>query len=544
MGVVLHSCWTAGLAQLACGPCGRISLRGRMFREGRCYRPEATTLLILSSAWLVKWRNPGYASRRLTTRYRTIVSSLLSCAHLLSLASSILLDSYLSLPSSTPNQPLSPRYQSNKMDEMKQQALERFFQQNSKPTAAQRESIARALVLPGRTVQLWFAERRVRAKADKEVELQQARTALANASQMPADENIPTFPSKVPTDHSKQSAASYVSLHRSLEAARACMPPVEPIYDMSMPVSPGFHLGMNYPMCSPTASSFDQSSSMVRTDSEYSGFSTPGEVPDSFGQYSFFPEQSEYQIDFNNAHSNNMYTINQCRARPALHRSWTTLESNMGRPVPRRTISASLVDRMPNATEPVRIKRRPKLSNLGVGMARSRSSLGYDQAEFPYSTKRGVESPTEFHCPITPVRRISSSVAVPTLASLRSGSNASTISMESSDLELTSRTGESFSTMQFPPSPISPEHATTLFHDLKSVSTLDLQRVPTQQDNFTPPPTPLSVLTSSDENSLAGLFAEGQWNSSFKTSSLDLMTNNDPMLTDFLQEHDLSMQLF
>lgn len=440
------------------------------------------------------------------------------------------------------------------VDEYQRRTLEQLFSQTSKPSAPQREAVAEALNLPVRAVQTWFAERRTKAKADKRIEELQTRTALENAHHISSRE-VSAIPTNQNTNHKTQSDASYASLARSLAAAAACMPQPDALYDRSYPSSPVFHLNMGFPMYSPTNSSFDTSASMVRSDSQYSNFSatTNGDLdqPD----YSFFPDHSGYMPTPATNCDTMVYdhlemrpsTNEMHRSRPRLQRTWTAPESLQQRPLPRRTIVSTSPGDVPQATEPVLIRRRPKLSPLGIGMARSRSSLGYEQSEYPYSVRRATAL-SDFPCPMTPVRRIASAAAVPTMATMRS---FSTTSQDSTGTKGDSGLASSIATqdclasnIQFPPSPISPEHNV---HGTPSsaykITSFELPHLPIGEDSFTPPPTPLSALTGSAENALAGGY-EDTWTSDFsKLSGLDL-TNNDLIIADLFHDQEMGVVSF
>ena len=167
------------------------------------------------------------------------------------------------------------------MDDPQQRFLEQVFNQTPKPTVAQKDQLASRLKVSSAVVRAWFSARRSKAKEDKLVEEQQTWAALENAHQVSPLEQAAVSHTQT-VDHRAQSEASYASLARSLYAAAACMPTNDSEYEHSMPPSPAFHYGgsqAGYSPTSTTAPSFGMSDSsvmMMRSESQYSNFTTPG----------------------------------------------------------------------------------------------------------------------------------------------------------------------------------------------------------------------------------------------------------------------------
>lgn len=437
------------------------------------------------------------------------------------------------------------------LDDTQQRLLEHFFCQASKPTVQQREMIANQLGTTGKVVQAWFSERRVKAKADKKIEEQQTLMALENAHHVSLDEDATAVSHSRPINYKTQSEASYASLARAISAARACLPRDEAEYDScSVPASPAFP-GASFPHYPAMESSFDLSaSSMSRTQSQYSTFastplaSTPiAEYPET-AEFPFYTNQPLYMPSAPVA--NNFMDHQDCEttpkprpvalSRPILQRTYTAPESGFGRPIPRRSISCQSGESVSSSENHLRPKRRnPKISQLGVNMARSRSSLGYEQSEYPYSVRRSNIPDIHQDVPITPVRRI------PPIGSLHSGespfSSAALTSGESFTSSQESPLVESFTGIHFPPSPITPEHQHGFQSQFKSVQAF--QHEYSMNETFTPPATPLTPLGANEQNCLSAINYEEKWASDMKPSGLDM--NNDLMLTDIFKGEDLSL---
>lgn len=428
------------------------------------------------------------------------------------------------------------------MDDYQQRVLEHLFSQTSKPTVLQREEIANQIGVSPKMVQSWFLERRAKAKADKIIEERQTLDALENAHQISPHEAAAACLTR-PVNYRTQSAASYASLHRAISAARQCMPS-EFAIDSSIPPSPSdFSMDAGFPLYSPMESSFAMSSCMARSESQYSTFTTntPGDFQD-LSEFPFLAISSAHVSTPSATNDSMVYqdpdftprpAATRVATRPTLQRTWTAPES-MSRPVSRKAMSSSFNENS-MAAQPMRVKRRnPKLSQLGVNMARSRSSLGYEQSEFPYSVRRSNVADDFQEVPITPVRRIASGM------SLASGDSFSSVfSMTPIDSSESSQDSPAFSAsmpgLQFPPSPITPEHQHSFYQQNKGISTFD-QHFSTNAD-LTPPPTPLATLSASAQNSLVGSGYEDTWASDLKLTGLDMMSN-DVMLTDIFNDSE------
>ncbi|CCG81560.1 protein of unknown function [Taphrina deformans PYCC 5710] len=447
------------------------------------------------------------------------------------------------------------------MDESQQRLLEQLFCQTPKPTVAQKEQIAAKLNVSNAVIRAWFSVRRSKAKEDKLVEEQQAWAALENAHQVCPLEQLAISQAQ-PVDHRAQSEASYASLARSLYAAAACMPTTENDYEPSMPPSPAFHYSGSQSAYSPTsatAPSFgmsDSSMMMMRSDSQYSNFTTPGEMAD-LSSFPFY--QSSYLPTPQAAANSMIYDAPQTympveapSIRPRLQRTWTAPEQAPARPLSRRTVSTSYgsFGTENDHSEPIRIRRRPKLSPLGIGMSRSRSSLGYEDSGSP-SARRPAAS-KDFPYPITPVRRIASAVAVPTLSTIPTYSPTSSQSGNSPESVYQDRHGSvgeiSAANPHFPPSPVSPEHVGVLIQQ-GNMSSFKLQGVPIPENSYTPPATPLSALTTNSENILAGHYdMAGDWNVEASklgnTNDMDLLYNDITTLNDIFTDQELALHSY
>lgn len=501
------------------------------------------------------------------------------------------------------------------MDENQERLLEQMFHQTSKPTLAQKDSMAEALNLPSVVVLAWFNERRARAKEEKRIEEIQTRVALENAHQIPAHEgprlqnnfhggsagiNTGSSTLRRSSNHRTQSEASYASLARSLAAAAACMPSsvdAVPDYDRSFPPSPVFHMGMSFPSHSPTNTSYGGplSSSMMRNDSEYSCYSnvTPGELIGDVSSYPFFgtgydvPAAASTTMNHGQVFEAIPIQAPAFRGaategvpmRPKLQRTYTAPEHLSSRPIPRRTVSTSSFGAPagddPTALSPsssslesaARVRRRPKLSPLGVGMARSKSSLGYEPLlEHSVASRRNMNQ-NEFPYPITPVRRVASTATMSSMTGVRLATSP-TSSLSSNSPEQQQQQQEQQQQgpdpmdfgIHFPPSPISPDHGAyqqqpqfqfqspdqhQQLYQPKTISAYQLHTFPIPEDKFTPPPTPLSVLDANAQNILAGSPLDHAWSQDpFKMACSIDFSHNDLTLSDIFSDQELALQSF
>ena len=90
--------------------------------------------------------------------------------------------------------------------------------------------------------------------------------------------------------------------------------------------------------------------------------------------------------------------------------------------------------------------------------------------------------------------------------------------------------------LQFPPSPISPDQAPAVHAQLKNIYSLNLQNTTVSEDSFTPPPTPLSALTPSAENSLANTYVDN-WSVEFdKLNGSSFVVEDDLLSMDIFGE--------
>ena len=340
------------------------------------------------------------------------------------------------------------------MNEHQACTLEEYYRQSSKPTAVQRESMARVLGLHPEQVHSWFQDRRARAKAAKRIEA--ARTLKALETAHLPNPNHP-YQFSAPMEHRTQSAAeaSYASLARSLAAAAACMNPS--MESLQEPVYPEY----DYPVQSPISATFD----LYRSDTTFSGMSTPADT-----EFPEYPWNGGYNSPYGNLPTRSVDMPRpMSKARPTLSRTRTCPEG-IARPIPRRSASSSVID------EPAR-RRRPKMSPLSTNMSRSQSSLGYENFE-PYPCD-----------PMTPIRRVTSGKAVRPIRPIE----------------------------RFPPSPISPDQ-------------MYEAPFPIPEDGFTPPDTPLTQMTASQENELNNMSGIGSILEQYDLTLDDIFTVDHDMM--------------
>ncbi|BFZ57649.1 hypothetical protein PYCC9005_004702 [Savitreella phatthalungensis] len=417
------------------------------------------------------------------------------------------------------------------MDAQQRASLEDFWRSANKPTVSQRESFAHHLGLDPKIVQAWFAERRTQAKARRQLDEMNAILALEQAT---SRSSTPAFerPSNLSrTSHNTSLAmSSSMSRNESADCSQAgSYAPSSSIEMGSFPLRSSSQTGQLFygdsatPELSARSAPSDQTakrilaiSSMEDASSSTRSKAEPGlyaqQTSDSQwatvgfdGSLASLPEHNDKALrDFMPP----MRSVDAPRARAPLktistavsNRTLASKAPGLRRPALQRTHTCPAVVNAPGSkslsigsmstTQSIRVRRRPKLSPLGIGMSRSQSSIGDDGG-----ADRRLSSLELAPYPTTPLRRVSSSYGV-TYAPSPLDPRFDLYTREPQS----AATDSGFSFM-FPPSPISPENGLvglgvnqlgpSIPMSLLSDSTLAITREECSNVVGTPPLTPI-----------------------------------------------------